>query len=270
MGAFVARNDNFIAGLDVILSRIGGRDQFYMTRRARCLAITPNLTLTQAIVTAFGGLRIPLGPPNLELYGTLGVRYFHSRTALDLSFPATGCSSRSFALTKDWADPVAGLRGALRHQRQMVHQFPGGYGRPEPTARPARRWAQSATIGRRRSRRRSAIASFTPTYATSAGPCPISAINPGSTGRLPASNIASDPNRLRLSPGLKRAGHALHKCGAPGGGGEIHVVKGQILEPALRIDQRADVVMDETVRGIVLRGDVANGSRHRRRPPPSA
>ncbi len=107
MTAFVARNDTFIAGLDVLLSRIGGGTNFRDPTSA-LFGDHATLTLTQAIVTAFGGVRIPVGPPNLELYGTIGARYFYMRTALDLSFPVTGFSPH-FALTKNWADPVAGL-----------------------------------------------------------------------------------------------------------------------------------------------------------------
>ena len=107
MTAFVARNDTFIAGLDVILSQIGAGTNFENPTSA-LFGDHANLTLTEAIVTAFGGLRIPIGPPNLELYGTLGARYFHIHTALDLSFPVTGFEP-NFRLTKDWVDPVAGI-----------------------------------------------------------------------------------------------------------------------------------------------------------------
>jgi hypothetical protein len=107
MTSFVARNDNFIAGLDVILSRIGAGTNFRDPTSA-LFGDHATLTLTQAIVTAFGGLRIPVGPPNLELYGTLGARYFYTHAGLDLSFPVTGFQPH-FGLTKNWADPVAGL-----------------------------------------------------------------------------------------------------------------------------------------------------------------
>ena len=107
MTAFVARNDTFIAGLDVILSRIGAGTNFRDPTSA-LFGDHANLTLTQAIVTAWGGVRLPVGPPNLELYGTLGARYFYSHAALDLSFPVTGFEPH-FGLTKNWADPVAGL-----------------------------------------------------------------------------------------------------------------------------------------------------------------
>jgi hypothetical protein len=108
MTSFVARNDNFIAGIDVILSRIGFGQNFRDPTSA-LFGDHANLTLTQGIFTAFGGIRIPVGPPNLQLYGTGGVRYFYSRTALDLSFPVSGFPSAGFAITKNWADPVAGL-----------------------------------------------------------------------------------------------------------------------------------------------------------------
>ena len=107
MTSFVARNDTFIAGLDVILSRIGGGTNF-QNPTSPLFGDHANLTLTQGIFTAFGGMRIPVGPPNLQIYGTLGARYFYSRTALDLSFPVTGFEP-NFAITKNWADPVAGL-----------------------------------------------------------------------------------------------------------------------------------------------------------------
>jgi hypothetical protein len=108
MTSFVARNDNFIGGVDLILSRIGFGTNFRDPTSA-LFGDHANLTLTQGIVTAFGGMRIPVGPPNLQLYGTVGVRYNYSRTALDLSFPVSGFPSAGFAITKNWADPVAGL-----------------------------------------------------------------------------------------------------------------------------------------------------------------
>ena len=107
MTAFVARNDNFLVGVDVILSRIGAGTNFRDPTSA-LFGDHANLTLTQAIVTAWGGVRLPVGPPNLELYGTVGARYFYSHAALDLSFPVTGFQPH-FGLTKNWADPVAGL-----------------------------------------------------------------------------------------------------------------------------------------------------------------
>jgi hypothetical protein len=107
MTAFIARNDTFIAGLDVILSRIGAGTNFRDPTSA-LFGDHANLTLTEGIFTAFGGLRIPVGPPNLQLYGTLGARYFYVHSTLDLSFPVVGFEPH-FGLTKNWVDPVAGL-----------------------------------------------------------------------------------------------------------------------------------------------------------------
>ena len=132
MTSFVARNDNFIAGVDVILSRIGGGTNFKDPTSA-LFGDHANLTLTQGIVTAFGGIRIPVGPPNLQLYGTLGARYFYSRTALDLSFPVTGFASTASPLRR--IGPIRSpVSRPLRHQRQIFHQLPGGYGRPDNSA----------------------------------------------------------------------------------------------------------------------------------------
>ena len=58
MTSFVARNDTFIAGFHVILSRIGGGSNFRDPTSA-LFGDHGNLTLTQGIFTAFGGLRIP-------------------------------------------------------------------------------------------------------------------------------------------------------------------------------------------------------------------
>jgi hypothetical protein len=107
MTAFVAHNDTFIAGLDVILSRVGFGQNF-RDPSSPLFGDHANLTLTQGIFTAWGGVRLPIGPPNLQLYGTVGARYFYSRSALDLSFPVAGFES-NFTLTKNWADPVAGV-----------------------------------------------------------------------------------------------------------------------------------------------------------------
>ena len=66
------------------------------------------LTLTKASSPPSEAIRIPVGPPNLQLYGTLGARYFYIHTGFDLSFPVVGFEP-NFGLTKNWVDPVAGL-----------------------------------------------------------------------------------------------------------------------------------------------------------------
>src|ERR1700727_2469721 len=83
MTSFVARNDKFIAGLDAILSRIGAGTNFKNPTRP-LFRDHATLKLTEGIFTAFGGIRIPVGPPNLQLYGPLGARYFYIHAGLDL------------------------------------------------------------------------------------------------------------------------------------------------------------------------------------------
>jgi hypothetical protein len=107
MTAFVARNGTFIGGVDVILARVAAGTNFNDPTSA-LFGDHADVKLTLGIVTAFGGFRIPIGPPNLELYGTLGARNFTLRPSLTLSFPVVGFEP-TFAQTKDWVDPVAGL-----------------------------------------------------------------------------------------------------------------------------------------------------------------
>jgi hypothetical protein len=101
MGSIVARNDMFIGGLDLMWSRIGGGGVIKD-------AINADLTLTSGIATAFGGVRAPLGIPNLELYGTLGARYIYSGNKLTLTTPVFGFGATQ-TVNKGWVDPVAGF-----------------------------------------------------------------------------------------------------------------------------------------------------------------
>jgi hypothetical protein len=72
-----------------------------------------DLKLTSIITTAAGGLRIPVGPPNLSLYGTVGARYFHDGTSITLNGPVFGFSHYT-SIAKDWIDPVVGFYGHYR------------------------------------------------------------------------------------------------------------------------------------------------------------
>src|ERR1700727_1042264 len=67
MTSFVARHDTFIAGLDVILSRIGAGTNFENPTSA-LFGDYATLKLTEGIFTAFGGIRIHLSQPNLQSY----------------------------------------------------------------------------------------------------------------------------------------------------------------------------------------------------------
>lgn len=112
MGAAVARNDTFIGGLDFIWSRLGVGSTF-KDPSSPLFGVGANIKLTETVVTAFGGVRIPIGPPNLQLYGTLGARYFGLGASLTLKGPVLGFQ-KSASASRDWVDPVVGLVGRYR------------------------------------------------------------------------------------------------------------------------------------------------------------
>jgi len=56
-----------------------------MSPQVRFLARERTSGLTASIVTGFGGLRIPIGPPSLSLYGIVGARNFTDTISVTLS-----------------------------------------------------------------------------------------------------------------------------------------------------------------------------------------
>ncbi len=106
MGTILARNGTYIVGLDLFWSRIGGAGTVQVSRLPAGAAGV-DLTLTEGLATAFGGLRIPVGPPNLYLYGTVGARYTYSGTKLELTTPLGFGAEQS--VDKGWVNPVAGF-----------------------------------------------------------------------------------------------------------------------------------------------------------------
>ena len=112
MGALLARNGAYIVGLDMLWSRVGGSGTVRVSY-GPFNAAGADLTLTEGVATAFGGLRIPIGPPNLELYGTVGARYMYSGTKLTLGTPVPGFSA-STSVNKGWVNPVAGFAAQYR------------------------------------------------------------------------------------------------------------------------------------------------------------
>ena len=91
MSSFVARNDTFIGGIDFVWSRIGGSGTI-RNQNSALFGGQTDLTLNEAFVTAFGGVRVPFGVPNLDLYATVGARNFYSGTKISVSGP-TDCSA---------------------------------------------------------------------------------------------------------------------------------------------------------------------------------
>jgi len=130
MGSVVARNGTYILGLDTIWSRIGGSG----TVRVKDAPLGTDLTVKEGIVTAFGGLRIPIGPPNFELYGTVGARYMYTSTKLTVTGPF-GLLSVNQSVTKDWVDPVAGFAAQYRFDDRWFMNVLGDLGG----------WSDSAT-----------------------------------------------------------------------------------------------------------------------------
>jgi hypothetical protein len=111
MGAIVARNDTFIVGLDSIWVKLGGGGTIRNTYNPLFGGQT-DLDLGEGITTAFGGVHIPIGPPNLSLYGTVGARYIYSGTKLTITSPLGIGTTQS--VYKNWVDPVAGIAGQYK------------------------------------------------------------------------------------------------------------------------------------------------------------
>ena len=112
MGSVVARNDMFIGGIDFVWARIGGSAVLQNQDNVLYGGKT-DLTLNEAFITAFGGVRVPLGVPNLDLYGTVGARNFYSGTKLTVSGPF-GLFNGTESVNKDWIMPVGGFAAQYR------------------------------------------------------------------------------------------------------------------------------------------------------------
>ena len=110
-GAVLARNGTYVVGVDTMWARVGGAGTVRVDRLPAG-ALGADLTLTEGFATAFAGLRIPIGPPNLELYGTVGARYVYSGTKLELTTPIGFSNTQS--VDKGWVNAVAGLTGQYR------------------------------------------------------------------------------------------------------------------------------------------------------------
>jgi hypothetical protein len=112
MGTIIARNDTFMGGLDLIWTRVG-KNETFEEPSSPLLGAGANLKLTASIVTAIGGVRIPVGPTNLSLYGIVGARNFNEKISITLQAPVSGFSL-STSKTEDWVNPVAGIYAHYR------------------------------------------------------------------------------------------------------------------------------------------------------------
>ena len=85
---------------------------------------------TATIATVFGGLRLPIGSPDLNIYATAGARYQSIDMGFTLTLPVVGFS-RNNELTEDWVDPIVGLAMQYRiNDRWFVNALAdiGGFG----------------------------------------------------------------------------------------------------------------------------------------------
>jgi len=132
----IARNETFIAGLDFMWSRIGvdvnvkanGNGPYANLRSGTAVSFQQD----QTIATVFAGYRIPIGSPDLSLYGTVGARYQNITAKINLSKQFAGIIAQQplgFSLTvqgtQAWADPLVGLAMNYRINDKW---FVNGYG----------------------------------------------------------------------------------------------------------------------------------------------
>lgn len=105
----IARNENFIVGLDLFWSAASAGAHF----RGLPAAEIPggsniHLRLDETFLTAFGGIRLPIQLADLSVYGILGARFTNVGATIGLTkaIPGLGLSTSQ---SKDWADPIIGF-----------------------------------------------------------------------------------------------------------------------------------------------------------------
>ena len=133
----IAHNDTFVAGLDFQWAKVGANATFQSNGNGAYADLkagtSASLTQDQTIATAFAGYRIPLGPPDLKVYGLVGARYQNLGVSVNLArvFPGALALGQppGFAIASsnrvDWADPVVGLIAKYRINETW---FLGAYG----------------------------------------------------------------------------------------------------------------------------------------------
>jgi hypothetical protein len=112
MGAATASNGTFIFGADFIWVGLSGNAGI-KNPQSVLPGTQADVTLREAIATGIGGVRIPIGPPNLELYAIGGLRWYGSKATLTLTNPFIPISP-SPSLRKEWLDPIVGFTAKYR------------------------------------------------------------------------------------------------------------------------------------------------------------
>jgi hypothetical protein len=111
MGGFTAENGTVLLGVDMLWMKLStganlkvGNGPLASFRTGSQLSYEQ----TQTAVTGFAGYRIPVGPSDLRLYGTVGFRYQGINVKIDLNRLVPGFD-RSTEQSQDWIDPTIGF-----------------------------------------------------------------------------------------------------------------------------------------------------------------
>jgi len=120
--SFVAYNDNFIVGADLLWVRLG-----LLKGGPGPFGVNAGLTINETAATAFGGVRIPTENPDWRVYAILGARYFNLNGSIDLQAPFAGYS-RAASQEKEWADEIVGVKARHRIDDKWFIDFEGDVG----------------------------------------------------------------------------------------------------------------------------------------------
>jgi len=126
--AFVAYNDNFLVGADLLWLRLGTNETFGPGALG---GVSAGLVLNETIAAAYGGVRVPTPSPEWSVYGILGARVFNVNTTINLDVPVVGFA-RSNSQGKTWADEIIGVKARHRIDDKWFLDFEtdaGGYSR---------------------------------------------------------------------------------------------------------------------------------------------
>jgi hypothetical protein len=124
-----AYNENFVVGADLFWTRVGVSGNF-KPGDGSLGGVNAALTLNETFFTAYGGVRLPIASPALNLYGIAGARIIDVNASLDLNVPVVGFS-RSASQGRTWADPIFGVFARYRFNDKWIAKFEadgGGYG----------------------------------------------------------------------------------------------------------------------------------------------
>lgn len=104
MGAFSATNGNWTLLADIVWAQLSADASRPVG------SVLPQLSITQRLLVGSGvvGYRLPVGPDNFRLSGTVGFRYQRLTVDSSLSFAGTPIALSDTSV-HDWLDPTVGL-----------------------------------------------------------------------------------------------------------------------------------------------------------------